>query len=192
MKRLIPLAWLMVVGILVGACVVASDNPAVVAEESAPVPEAWIGRWEVQNIAGEVPAVATSIEVEANADGTPQLTLHEGDRTLVLSGTLVQIGSRWILSTHTEGAGWSIACLEVNETGTAMTARTLDLAQVKADVSQGVVAGFVDQFGSNDDIVQLTATPSQLRAYLAARPAAFGSLSASLVKLPDEEPSGTP
>lgn len=192
MRRLICTMSFLLAGLVMSACVVASDNPAASVEESTPLPEAWIGRWAVERIADEIPRLPTEVEVELNADGTPQMTLHEGDRTLVLPATLIQQGARWLLSTRSLAGHWSIAALEVDAAGTSMTVRTLDLAQVKADVTAGLVPGVIEQFGSNDDLVQLTATSVQLRAYLASRPAAFGNLSASLVKLPEEPPSGTP
>jgi hypothetical protein len=185
MRKELYLAVLGVAGLVLASCVVTSANPLVGLGASAPISEGWFGTWTVEQIADQPPAVALTVEIEANSDGSVEVTLRDGQRASQLSASLAVVGGSTIASVVAPNGSWSILRLVPDAAQTQLTLEALDQEVVKTDVRNGVISGEVSSFSVDEEIVRLTATSDALRAYVASHLAAFnGNVVAVLRKVP--------
>jgi hypothetical protein len=154
----------------VSGCTVGSENPLASLAESEAIPEFLLGSWEFVEIARlDAASKPGGVVVEPAADGSLRILLTENASTTELSASLVTVGSLQVLSIAPQPGEdrWTLAAIAFDEPTQRLTLNLLHHAVVVEDIQLGRVQGEVYPF-DEEDLAGLTASPAQLRTYLAA------------------------
>lgn len=183
MKHLSRILALGLVFVLVG-CTVSSTSPIAELEESNPPPDSWLGEWDVTTILGEAPDVPAKITLARSSAGYLTFSLQQGGVSQDGEASLGETGGVAIASFPSSSSFWTLLSCVDAPAGDRLTLRSLDPAAVAEDIRQGVVRGEVKPFGGQTEVVELTASKEELRAYLAGRSDLFTEEFLVLVRPP--------
>lgn len=151
-------------------CTVSSRNPLAGLADSEEVPQYLLGSWSFVELATlDAAGKPGGIDLQAAADGSLRILLTENAGTLALSASLATVGGLQILSIAPQPSEerWMLASLVFDEPTQQLTVNLLHQAVVLEDIQLGRVQGEIYQF-DQADMANLTASPEQLRTYIAA------------------------
>lgn len=161
--------------VLTGCTGVNSTHPASQLAESEPVPEHLLGSWQVVEMFGEPSDPLPEVVVSQGAAGTLGFLMRHGSQTMWEGeASLTTLQGQTVVSLQAGGGpeeSWLLLRLVVDEES-QLNVVALSHPEVIEDIDQGLVEGRVFRFDSHD-WAALSASPEQLRAYIASQQDAF-------------------
>ena len=160
--------------VLAGCNQLAFENPLTPSEGENFDATGFLGTWRLSEVVGEANAVETDIVVSA-ASGGLEVTYKPGGGPGITSPlVLTDINGVTVASTQRQGF-WLIATVTLDEGGTQLNVRSLNMARIKQDIDAKVLSGSVEEIDDGDVLILASASSSELRAYLESTPDALFS-----------------
>jgi hypothetical protein len=143
----------------------ASDNPLDIPPGTEVNPAPYLGSWNLQQVEGLVPDQAVTLTVQqSGADLTASYSDGSESETEIV--VLTQINGEVIASLRDASGNWNILMLSLLSNATVMSVGQIDRNIIATDIQSGLVAGEVDDWDVDEKVIHITASPSELRAYL--------------------------
>ena len=135
-------------------------------------PTPYLGNWQLTSIAGTAPNQPLMLMVTEDS-GVVSAMYTDGTSEATNLVEFSDVNGSIIASVQVDN-GWNIGRISLQNGGDRMTIEPLDDTVIEADIGSAALAGTVDPI---DDlsVIRLTATPLELRNYIASTPNLFQS-----------------
>ena len=140
------------------------DVPAGTEVDAAP----YAGDWELTFLDGQPPTGNTmTLSILDGAVGATA-TLTEGtDTDGPMTVQLTDIGGDVIISVQDSGgSGWDIFRVSLQGGGNTLSLARMDPVVVASEIQGASIGGTVTEFEEGDDVIELAATPAELRTWI--------------------------
>ncbi len=168
--------------VLCGGCLSVSSNNAVEPDPSSPASfDQLLGDWRLASSAHSLAGRSVTLAKE----GDEFVGTYRGPGKPTTGKVILAVlsGGQTVVSFEAEPGLWVIGSVEAGPTSNTITVRMLDGDRVEADVDGSSVAGEVAALDQTQNLVLLTASGAELRAYFEANPQALaGERSVELVR----------
>lgn len=137
----------------------------------------YLGTWRLVKIGEEDDNHGTLVIVSGSSADDLKVTYKEAPGIGVTESLHLTSVSGTIIASVGGPDLWNVVTVSLQDGGTELTVRALDINRVKQDVEGSVLSGEIDDTGDGDTTTVVEASSAQLLAYLAANPSVLTSSS---------------
>ncbi len=166
---------LLLVSLMTGSCSTSLKFPLPASDPELELHTPFLGTWSLEQAGGQVPP--NPIEFRVALDGAENLLVDysQGSESRSEKFHLAQVGAlifAFIEDQQSPGI-WNVGQLELSDSGQKLTVGALAVAPLKQHIADGVVAGRIDYWDADRDLLKIEAAATELAAYFAEHPTVF-------------------
>lgn len=153
--------------LILTACDVTSENPVDIPQGTEIDPAAYLGNWNLLEVAGEIPQ--QSVVLAITQVGTNiAATYSDGESASALTGRLTEINSEVIACLQDGSGPWTFSKVVLGANSNQMVVTDLSRQRLRQDVDAGLIAAKIYYLDTNSYSVGITADSASIRSYLSA------------------------
>ncbi len=175
---------LLLASLLASGCSTSLKFPLPPADSELRLRTPFVGTWLLTEAGGQIPPEPIEFRVSLGGEQNLVVEFTQHSKTSSKNFHLAQVDGLILafLKNDRMQDVWDVAQLELDDTGQTLTVGALAIAPLKQHIADGVVAGQIDYWDADEDLLKIEAAGDELAAYFAAHPEIFDD-SAVLTKV---------